>query len=123
MTLDISSLKRVAELASHEWEAGVGVWSNPNGPDELYAQGPSHKADGYNQWGHGYSSQADKDAEYLSALNPQTVLRLIARIERYKSALEFYADRSVYYKANQFPGDNVDIECGDIARQALKEPE
>lgn len=37
-----------------------------------------------------------------------------------KSALEFYAERSVYEKLNQFPGDSELSECSDVARLALK---
>jgi hypothetical protein len=36
------------------------------------------------------------------------------------AVLEFYVSRNVYYKLNQFPGDSGEIECSDIAEDALK---
>lgn len=41
-------------------------------------------------------------------------------IKRLRAALEFYAERAVFERANQFPGDNELICVSHIAKDALK---
>lgn len=38
-----------------------------------------------------------------------------------RSALEFYASRTVYELLNQFPGDRAISECQDVAERALEQ--
>lgn len=40
--------------------------------------------------------------------------------DRLREALQFYADRAVYERSNQFPGDSEMIDVSHIARDALK---
>jgi hypothetical protein len=47
--------------------------------------------------------------------------RLETRLNIAIRALEFYAERTVYYKFSKFPGDQGELECSDLAEDALKQ--
>jgi hypothetical protein len=53
--------------------------------------------------------------------NTLKTLKLESQLEIAIRAIEFYADRAVYYKSRKFPGDDGEIECSDIAEDALKQ--
>jgi hypothetical protein len=57
---------------------------------------------------------------FILSANPQTILSLIERIERYEEALKFYADRRHVKTVTTNMEDLIsDVEFGDKARDAL----
>lgn len=92
---EIEELKKLAQDASQ----GKWTWEDydvDNGADCLKSE-------------HGYEvlfpfnfriEVLPRNADYISAANPTTILALIERLERYERALEFYADDDNYEKFN-----------------------
>lgn len=50
----------------------------------------------------------------------EKIENLEKELENLRFALNFYAERTVYERLNQFPGDEQYVECSAVAKEALE---
>lgn len=68
---------------------------------------------------------AGDNAEFIAACDPQTVIAILDERDRYRAALEFYADHDSWRYLADMNGEYTKwitkpADKGDIARKALK---
>jgi|SRR6185369_1283205 len=93
-----SELKRLAEGASKQWSSGV--WLETDG-DEWRATGPACAIgeDETSEPGEPAEQQAQKDASYIAAADPQTILGLLAEVDHLTDNLDLNIDEFQRIKA------------------------
>jgi len=119
----------IAELKELAKAATPGPWKliENEASGSLRIENPNGEGGNLTNSAVTYWENTDGNGSYIAAANPQAILRLIERLERYEEALKFYADES---KWDSVSGNDCYVpnsfRCGknnygyERAREALK---
>lgn len=136
---DLKKLRALAEKATPgRWSLKTNVHPETNGMSWGFLTGPSQNI----TWSDNKPSTV-RDAEFIATANPQAIIELLDRLERYEKALRFYADEKSWrvtredelhqaimtivgdvdsygYQRDEWSPNILQIIAGKAAREALE---
>lgn len=117
--LDVKKLREVAEKATPgPWERfDNGYWS-VIGQSTFSVVSASKDSDGEREL-ITREKGSYENATFIATFNPETVLKLIERLERYRAALKFYADKNNWNR--DADGWRHDMIHEDLDDESLKD--